>query len=111
MKKILFVGLAFLLASTFCFAGAFDKGGVLGIGGRALGLGHAFTAVADDGSCIYWNSAGLIQLDRSELNLFVGPLLNGKEYYTFLAFGSPFFQDTAWQLSVISLIHNDKNMT
>ncbi|HRU39902.1 MAG TPA: fibronectin type III domain-containing protein, partial [Candidatus Goldiibacteriota bacterium] len=57
------------------------------------------------------NTAGLIQLDRSELDIFLGPLLNMKEIYTYISFGSPFFADTAWQLSVISLIHNDKNMT
>lgn len=111
MKKLLLVCAAVLMTAGLSFAGAFDKGGVLGIGGRALGMGHAFTAVADDGSCIYWNTAGLIQLERSELNIFLGPLLNMKEIYTYLSFGSPFFQDTAWQLSVISLIHNDKNMT
>jgi hypothetical protein len=111
MKKLLFTFFAVLMATTALFAGAFDKGGVTGVGGRALGMGDAFTAVSDDGSCVDWNTAGLVQLERSELNLFVGPLLNGKEYYTFLSFGSPFFQDTAWQLSVISLIHNDKNMT
>jgi hypothetical protein len=111
MKKTLFIGLLVLLTASSLFAGAFDKGGVLGIGGRALGMGHAFTAVADDGSCIYWNTAGLIQLERSELDIFIGPLLNMKQIYTYISFGSPFFQDTAWQLSVISLIHNDKNMT
>lgn len=111
MKKIFFTLFLITTVNISLFAGAFDKGGVLGIGGRALGMGHAFTAIADDGSCIYWNTAGLIQLERSELNLFVGPLLNGKEYYTYISFGSPFFQDTAWQLSVISLIHNDANTT
>lgn len=111
MKKTLLIGLLVVFAAGSLFAGAFDKGGVLGIGGRALGMGHAFTAVADDGSSIYWNTAGLIQLERSELDIFIGPLLNMKEIYTYISFGSPFFADTAWQLSVISLIHNDKNMT
>ncbi len=111
MKKIFFILFLITAINISLFAGAFDKGGVLGIGGRALGMGHAFTAISDDGSCIYWNTAGLVQLERSELNLFVGPLLNGKEYYTYISFGSPFFQDTAWQLSVISLIHNDANTT
>ncbi|HDQ26591.1 MAG TPA: PorV/PorQ family protein [bacterium] len=110
-KRIIISAVVLVLSVSAAFAGAFDKGGVLGIGARALGMGHAFTAVADDGSAVYWNTAGLTQLERSELNLFIGPLLNGKEYYTYLSFGSPFFQDTAWQLSVISLIHNDKNNT
>ena len=111
MKKIITAVILSLALAQFAFAGAFDKGGVLGVGGWALGMGHAFGAVADDGSAVYWNTAGLTQLERAEVNLFLGPLLNGKEYYTFLSFGSPFFQDTAWQLSVLSLIHNDKNNT
>jgi len=111
VKKLAYGLIITAVLASAAFAGAFDKGGVLGIGGRALGMGHAFAAVADDGSTVYWNAAGLTQLERSELNVFLGPLLNGKEYYTFLSFGSPFFQDTAWQLSVISLIHSDRNST
>jgi hypothetical protein len=110
-KKILLSVILTLGLAAAAFAGAFDKGGVLGVGARALGMGDAFGAVADDGSAVYWNVAGLTQLDRAEADLFIGPLLNGKEYYTFLSFGSPFFQDTAWELSVISLLHNDKYST
>jgi len=112
MKKKLFVlSLLFVLIATFAFGGAFDKGGVLGVGGRATGMGDAFGAVADDGSAVYWNVAGLTQMSRPELYVFLGPLLNGKEWYSFLSFGSPFFEDTAWQLSVMSLIHSDTSNT
>src|SRR4030042_3282928 len=38
-------------------AGAFLR---YGIGGRALGMGKAFTAVADDASGVFWNPAGII---------------------------------------------------
>ena len=31
----------------------------LGIGARPCGMGEAFTAVADDGSALYWNPAGI----------------------------------------------------
>ena len=90
-KKLFFTVFAVLMAATALFAGAFDKGGVTGVGSRALGMGDAFTAVADDASCVDWNTAGLVQLERSELNLFIGPLLNGKEWYTFRGIRVAFF--------------------
>ena len=31
------------------------------VGARALGIGNAFTAVADDATAGFWNPAGLIQ--------------------------------------------------
>ena len=37
-----------------------------GFGARALGMGGAYTAVADDYSSIFWNPAGLATLDNSE---------------------------------------------
>ena len=32
------------------------------VGTRPLGMGEAFVAVADDGSAIYWNPAGLARM-------------------------------------------------
>jgi len=41
----------------------------LGVGGKALGMGGAFVALADDGSAGYWNPAGLFQLKGKQLML------------------------------------------
>lgn len=41
----------------------------LGFGARALGMGGAYTGVADDYSAVYWNPAGLTQLRKSEMFL------------------------------------------
>ena len=41
----------------------------IGVGARAVGLGEAFVAVANDPSAIYWNPAGLASLQRSEVSL------------------------------------------
>ena len=43
-----------------------------GVGARAISLGEAFTAVADDYSALYYNAAGMTQLSRSEFALNLG---------------------------------------
>lgn len=44
----------------------------VGAGPRALGMGGAFSAVADDASASTWNPAGMAQLDRPELGVSAG---------------------------------------
>jgi long-subunit fatty acid transport protein len=39
-----------------------------GIGARALGMGTAFTGIADDFSAAYWNPAGLGQIEKNEIS-------------------------------------------
>lgn len=41
-------------------------------GTKALGMGGAFTAVADDLSCVFWNPAGLTQTGYFDLDLSLG---------------------------------------
>lgn len=62
-----------------------------GIGPRAIGMGGAFVAVADDASAAYWNVAGLAQLSSYEISLSSAPVyfddtVNGKP-----AFGFPWY--------------------
>jgi len=36
----------------------------IGVGGRAASMGEAFVAVANDASALYWNPAGITQLEK-----------------------------------------------
>ena len=38
----------------------------MGVGARALGMGGAFTAIADDATAAYWNPAGLVKIEHIE---------------------------------------------
>ena len=40
-----------------------------GVGARALGMGNAYTGVSNDFSALYWNPAGLAQMDQGEFSL------------------------------------------
>ena len=74
MKKTTLL-LAFVMASAVSFAAVNNSASIsfpildMGAGARALGMGEAFTAVADDSSAIYWNAAGLGTIRNPEAAL------------------------------------------
>lgn len=41
----------------------------IGLGARAVGMGEAFVAVANDPTAIFWNPAGLASMQRQELSV------------------------------------------
>ncbi len=68
MKKYLLLLILFSF-QTVSFAGDFSKVGTtaaqflkIGVGGRAMGLGGAFTALANDVTSLYWNPSGITHL-------------------------------------------------
>lgn len=65
-----------VFTSTRCFSEVdFDRlhGSDLGmgIGARAIGMGGAFVAIANDASAIFWNPSGLTQVTDNQLFLSV----------------------------------------
>jgi hypothetical protein len=74
MKKTILIGLIIsfcFLMFNLCFAGAGTEGGEflkIGVGERAIGMGGAFCSIADNVTAVYWNPAGLAQLEMRELS-------------------------------------------
>lgn len=72
MKKYISILALFMICGFFSVQAATNPANTglaflkIGIGGRAVGLGNAYTAVANDASATYWNPAGLAQLMKSE---------------------------------------------
>ncbi|MBA2482488.1 MAG: hypothetical protein H0V44_17630, partial [Planctomycetes bacterium] len=76
-----FIAAALICASTMPWAAAVDLSGYaqdlggapvpVGAGPRALGMGGAFTAIADDATANTWNPGGMVQLERPEAALSV----------------------------------------
>lgn len=75
MRKILIPAVLLMVLSLCLPANAqFAKVGTvglkfldIGVGGRALGMGEAFTAVADDASAIFWNPGGVANVESGEV--------------------------------------------
>ena len=74
MKKTTLI-LLLTFAATAAFAGVNTNAGIIfplldmGSGARALALGGAYTAIADDASAVNWNAAGLSQVKNPEISL------------------------------------------
>jgi long-chain fatty acid transport protein len=82
MKTFLIAGP--VLFCSFLFRGASVFAGGLstpGQGARALGMAGTFTAVADDGSAVYYNPAGISQIDGTSIEAGVA-LISPELRYT-----------------------------
>lgn len=59
-----------MICSAALFAGSYAGDFmVIGNGVAAAGMGGAFAAVANDGSAIYWNAAGISQIKTTEFSI------------------------------------------
>lgn len=61
----------------------------IGVGARALGMGGAFVAISDDATAVYWNPAGLVQLQKKEIVLMHASRYSGLVQTNFINFAYP----------------------
>lgn len=92
-----------------------------GVGARVVGLGNAYTAVADDVYAVYYNPAGLATLDRPQLGttyskLFAGLSDNSNPQNSFLAYESPIRRGTqgayglAWNYFTLDSLYEEMSL-
>jgi hypothetical protein len=93
---------ASLMAATGVgkYAGEFIS---LGVGGRALGMGGAFVALANDVTAGYWNPAGLAQINYPQFTLMHDEQFGNLVNYDYGAVAIPFGANTSLGFSVIRL--------
>ena len=65
----------------------------VGVGARGLGMGGAYTALADDANALYWNPAGLSKLEKREFTASHAELFENT-WLDFLAYAHPTSQGT-----------------
>jgi hypothetical protein len=99
---VLFFTLTQINAQTVIskYAGEFMA---IGIGGRPLGMGGAYVAVANDVTAGYYNPAGLARINYPQISLMhdarFGNLLN----YDYVGLAIPFDSDMSFGLSIMRL--------
>ncbi|MFH2203356.1 MAG: PorV/PorQ family protein [Elusimicrobiota bacterium] len=103
-------GIAVLFCCTFSAASNAAAGGggkgtgaaqflKLGVGARAVGMGEAYSAAADEASALYWNPAGLNRINGNSAT-FMRAVLLGGVVYDYLAFGRKADATGAWGASL-----------
>lgn len=75
----------------------------LGVGGRALGMGGAYSAVANDVTAGYWNPAGLASMNYPQISLMHEELFGDLVNYNYAAFAMPYGKDMSLGISLIRL--------
>jgi hypothetical protein len=71
----------------------------LGVGGRAMGLGGAYTAVADGADALYWNPAGLTAVEKQAVTVMHAAYLQSS-FYDYAAYAQNLGEDGAFGAGV-----------
>jgi hypothetical protein len=80
------------------------------VGAKGIAMGSAFTAVADDGSAMFWNPGNLANQSKRALFAHHSPWLPGLGYY-YLAFTLPVENVGVFGINVASLQSDEMEIT
>ncbi|HUX92692.1 MAG TPA: PorV/PorQ family protein [Ignavibacteriaceae bacterium] len=108
LKKILFVILSTIIFIPYInaqtvwgkYAGEFMA---IGVGGRPLGMGGAYVAVANDVTAGYYNPAALARINYPQIELMHDERFGSLENYDYAAVAIPYGKDMSFGLSIIRL--------
>ncbi len=108
MKKFLFiVALTVIIIPQLKAQTVFGKYAgefmAIGVGGRALGMGGAFTAVANDVTTGYYNPAGLANLNYPQISLMHAEHFGDLVNYDYGSVAIPFGTDMTFGIGVVRL--------
>lgn len=73
----------------------------IGVDAAALGMSNAVTASSMDVNSGYWNPAGLVNLEDSQISLMHASYFANIAQYNYAAFGMPIDDRSAWGVSLI----------
>lgn len=75
----------------------------IGVGGRPLGMGGAFTAIANDATAGYYNPAGLAHLNYPQISLMHDERYGNLVNYNYANVSIPYKEDLSFGLSVMRI--------
>ena len=71
------------------------------LGARAVGLGSAYGAIANDGTAFYWNPAGVALINRHEVSLMYADQYGGFGQYNFIGYNHQLSSTYAFSIAWI----------
>ncbi len=103
MKKIVII---FIFSSSLVGFGQTIRGFSneflnIGVDAAAFGMGNAVSATANDVNAIYWNPAGLVEINDYQGALMHAEYFQGIAKYDYAAFAKPIDNQSAFGVSVI----------
>lgn len=100
LSSLLIITAAYSGTSVGKYAGEFIA---IGVGGRALGMGGAYAALANDVTAGYWNPAGLAAIDYPQITLMHDERFGNLINYDYGAIALPMGPSASIALSIIRL--------